>query len=302
MAQAKFYPILTATTGLNNTVDPVRLAFDFKTGVTELSQAVNVDIDDSGRPSRRLGRVPKSATASRCGFVYGEVCLFVSGTTLYQMDAAYGATALRTDLTAGLRMRYYPIAGRIYYTNGSQKGYAYKGKNYTWAKGNYTAPGDQPRVLSDPPNGHLVSWFAGRALMARDNVVFASEPSFYGVFDLHEGARPIRDHVTMLRPTPSGLWVGTTTQVLFYRGSHWGELHREPKADYGVLEGSDVLCPGEKLGAPGEQVLFTTPKGICAASEDGTLTNLTHDKLTFPTGRYASATIAGGRYIVLIEG
>lgn len=300
MVQAKFIPIMTSTTGLNNTLDPVRLAYDLKTGVTELAQAVNINIDNSRRPSRRLGRsAPKRAEASRCGFVDGETCLFVAGSALYQLHPDYSRTSLRTGLTVGARMRYYPIAGRIYYSNGTEKGYIYKGQNYTWTKGDYTATGDTRRVLSDPPSGHIVSWFAGRALIARENAIFSSEPSFYGVFDLHNGFKLVRDRITMLQPTPGGLWVGTTKQVLFYRGSQWEQLRREIKADHGVLEGSDAWRePTDEE----ERVLFlTTPQGVCTASEGGTLKNVTYNKLTFPSARYASGAIVGDRYIVLIE-
>ncbi len=301
MAQAKFRPILTATTGLNNTLDPTRLFFDFKTGVTELSQAINVDIDNSGRPSRRLGRVKKASNAARCGFAQGEVCLFVSGAILYRLWPDYSITAIRSDLTVGARMRYKQIANRVYYLNGFEKGYVLKGKDYAWEKGNYTASGDSRRILSDPPNGHLLSWFAGRALVALDNAVCASEPSFYGVFDIHNNTKLMPERITMMHPTTAGLWVGTTSQVLFYRGNKWRELRREPKANYGVLEGSNIVCPGEKLNLPEDAVMFTTPQGICVGGEDGSFTNETYNKLTFPTGRYASAAIVGDRYLVLIE-
>jgi hypothetical protein len=302
MAQAKFQPIITSTTGLNNTVEPVRLAFDYKTGETELAQAVNVNIDNSGMPSRRLGRTRQIAMSGRCGFSSGETCLFVSDNTLYQMHEDYSLATIRSDLTLGARMRYRKIANRVYYTNGFEKGYVYREVDRVWSKGDYSPPGDTRRTFSDPPNGHLVSWFGGRALIAKGNAIFASEPSFYGVFDLHNNFRLVPEHVTMLQPTSQGLWVGTSAQVLFYRGSQWEKLRREPKAEYGVLEGSDVECPPEKIEADGRSVLFTTPQGICAGGEDGSFANLTHNKLKFPSGRYASASIVGDRYLVLIEG
>ena len=299
MAQAKFIPIAKSTTGLNNYLDPVRISYDLKTGETELSQAVNVNIDSSGRPSRRLGRVQKSALSARCGFSFGELCLFVSGSTLYRMFPNYSVTGLRTDLTVGARMRYLPVADRVYYSNGIQKGYIVGGVTRTWVKGTYS--GDPQRVYSDPPNGHLLGWFAGRLLVAKDNAIFASEPSFYGVYDLHRGFRPTPDRVTMLWGTPQGLWIGTSSRVEFHRGSAWGQIHREPKAGYGVLEGSMAPCPGEKLGLEGEHVLVTTPEGICALTESGGLINFTHRKLVFPSGKFASAVVAGDRYIVMIE-
>lgn len=301
MTKAKLATILTAATGLNNANDPARLEFDRRTGVTELSQAVNVDFDSSGRPSRRLGRVRKLATEARCGFAFGGVCLFVSGSTLYGLSKEYGAIELRTDLTPGARMRYYPIAGRIYYINGRQRGYVYKETDYAWEAGSYALQHDTPRVFTDPPLGHIVGWFSGRALVAKDNAIFASEPSFYGVFNLHK-VRMVPDRVTMLLPTPQGLWVGTTKQVLFYRGNHWERLVREPKAEVGVLEGSGVLADGARFNESGRVAFFTTPEGVCTGSEGGALTNITYQKVVFPSGRYASAAVVGNRYIVNIEG
>jgi len=301
MARGSFRRILSATSGLNNTLDPTRLAFDAKTGVTELSQAVNVDIDPSGRPSRRRGRTQQFDLSAAYSFSHGETCLFVSGSTLYQMNSDYSLSEIRSDLTEGKRMKYAAIADRIYYSNGAEKGYILKGKDYTWEKGNYSPPGDTPRILSNPPNGHLLGWFAGRALIAKDNAIFASEPSFYGVFDLTNNYKLMPERVTMLQPTTQGLWVGTTSQVLFYRGTKWRELRREPKAPFGVLEGSDAICAGDKLNLPNQAVLFTTPQGICRGGEDGTFVNLTHNKLTFPSGRYASAAVIGNRYLVLIN-
>ena len=301
MAQAKFIPLFKSTTGLNNALDPVRISYDLKTGVTELAQAVNVNIDNSGRPSRRLGRTIKRAEASQCGFSDGETCLFVAGTTLYQMFPDYCRVALRTDLTAGARMRYYPIAGRIYYLNGYERGYVFKGKDYTWEKGTFTAPGNPNTIYSNPPSGHLVSWFASRALIAKDNAVFASISSFYGVFDLHGDMKLFPNRITMLRPTPNGLWVGTTSQVMFYQGTEWKKLKRVLKFGSGVIEGSDVVCPKDRIGATSDEIIFTTPQGICTGSEDGTFTNQTVNKLIFPSGRYASAAVVGDRYIVTIQ-
>jgi len=301
MAQAKFRTLYTSTTGLNNFVDPTRLEFDFKTGVTELAQAINVNIDNSGRINCRRGRVQKLSSTAKYGFAYGEVCLFVSESILYHMKSDYSVTALRSDLTLGARMRYVGIANRVYYSNGTEKGYILKGKDYTWEKGNYTVPGDTRRIISDPPNGHLLGWFASRALVAVDNAIFASEPSFYGVFDLHNNFKLFPERIKLMHPTTQGLWIGTASQVLFYRGTKWGQLRREPKADYGVLEGSGAVCPGEKLNAPEKSVIFTTPQGICVGDEGGGFTNLTYNKLIFPTGRYASASIVGDRYLVLIE-
>jgi hypothetical protein len=198
-------------------------------------------------------------------------------------------------------MKYFGVADRIYYTNTFEKGFIQKGVDNSWAKGNYSPPGDSRRTFSDPPKCHLIGWFSGRLLAAWNNAIYASEPSFYGVFDLFGSTRVVPNRVTMLQASPQGLWVGTETQVLFFRGTRWKELRREIKAEYGVLEGSDIWCPGEKRGIQSRSLIFTTPQGVCAGGEDGSFTNLSYNKLTFPSGRYASASMAGDRYLLLID-
>ena len=51
----KEFPVFTTTSGLNNKVDPTRISD------TDLAVALNVDLDDSGRISRR-----KNFTTTGC--------------------------------------------------------------------------------------------------------------------------------------------------------------------------------------------------------------------------------------------
>jgi hypothetical protein len=305
MAQAKYVPIFTGTTGLDNTVDPVRLKLDLKTGITQLARAVNVDVDKSGRVNRRLGYQQKSATACTQSFADGEKCYVVAGATLRQLNPDYSFTTLRSDLTPGLRMSFWPIAGRVYYTNGSERGYIAKSQDNVWTAGTYAGIKTN-RTFSDPPKGHLVSWFGGRALVAVENVVFASEPSQYGRFDLAKTFRAEADRITMLSPTSAGLLVGTKSKTVLWKGDEFLKLQREVLSNAGVVEGSLAFCePGDLpkdtfAGVhEGRVNLFVTPNGICALDDRGNFVKLTD--LDFPTSQYATAAVHGGRYLVLIQ-
>jgi len=300
MAKPKFTRILSTTSGLNNAVDPAMLSFDFRTGETELAQAVDVDIDSSGRPSRRLGRTPINSDNAKYGFSYGDVCLYVSGSTLYQLTPGGSKIAIRSDLTTDRQMVYAPVAGRIYYMNGLERGFVFEGKNYTWSKGDYEAPGDDRRTLSDPPSGNLLGWFAARMLVAKENVIFASEPSLYGVFDLHGGVRLLPNKITMMHSTSQGLWVGTTHQILFLRGQQWDQSRREIKASFGVIEGTDAKIPGD-FSELTDAAIFTTNQGICIGTDSGELKVVTKNKLIIPSGNRGSAAVLGNRYIVMIH-
>jgi hypothetical protein len=112
--------------GLRNNVDPDR----FNPG--DLAVAQNIDIDTSGRMSRRNGYTSVRAGAAHSLWAGGSIALFVSGSQLNQLDASYSASVLRDGLTAGLFMSYVAEGDRIYFTNGEQTGIVENGASRTW--------------------------------------------------------------------------------------------------------------------------------------------------------------------------
>lgn len=301
MAQAKFIRLLTRATGLCNTKAPVRLTYDLKTGESQLAQAVNVNIERDGRITRVTGFTEKRAESSSQAWSDGETCLFVSGTVLYQLHPDYSRTAIRAGLTLGAPMSFAAVADRVYYSNGHELGFVRAGADNTWAAVTMARPTTNV-TFSDPPAGHLVAQAFGRMLVAVGKTIFSSEPAFYGNFNLalyrQEAAR-----ITMLRYFPGVLLVGTETDTIVYRGTKWGALVRDVViASGGVLEGSDALTQSEATGADQSkrQVVFTTTKGICLGSDDGSVVNLTDENLVLPAARRAGAAVIDHRYVVHI--
>ena len=300
MALARFVPVLRAATGLCNTRDKVRLKYDLKAGTSQLAEAVNVDIDDSGRVSRNIGYTRKRSEVSHSAWSDGENCLYVSGDALFRLNSDYSRTGIRSGLTLGARVSYTQVAGRIYYMNGFEKGFVAGVQSHPWVAGEPGVPTSNV-AYSDPPLGHNIAGAFGRVLVARDNLIFASEPAFYGRFNLAkfhgEGER-----ITMMRPVVGGLFVGTEGKVIFYRGERWENLTRVVLANYGVLEDSSAWCQPEALNVEvdGRLVVFSTPKGVCVGGPDGMFRNLTDDELDLPVAKRATGAVIGSRYITHI--
>lgn len=82
----------------------------------ELVEATNVDIDDSGRLSRRAGQELKIAGAAHSLWSNGEVCLFMQGGLLHWMNAAYGSAAISSGWS-GDAMSYVDVNGVVYMTD-----------------------------------------------------------------------------------------------------------------------------------------------------------------------------------------
>ena len=300
MASARPKQLFSGALGLCNTKDSVRQAFDPKTGLSQLPQAVNVDIDATGRPSRCSGFTSKRAEASMSGWSDGENCLFIAGASLYKLHPDYSRTLIRSGLTVGAQMSYVAVGDRVYYSNGYENGYVIDTANNAWVAGTSGAPTSNV-TFSDPPAGHLITLAFGRMLVALDNVIVASEPSFYGRFNLAK-YRMEKDRITMLWPVLGGLFVGTESSVSFYRGEKWEEVRREVKISSGALEGSAAHCQPElldmELDSPA--VIFSTSKGICLGGAGGMFRNLTENDLLLPNARRASGAIVKDRYVVNI--
>ena len=134
--------------GLRNTTAPERLS------PADLQVAVNVDIDDSKRITRRTGRTSRLAGGMHSLWSDGAICLAVQGTTLCRINAegasTYSKSVLRTGLTAGARMSFWSVAGVVYYANGFEKGVIQGGRHRSWG---LDWPSGQP--VASPIGGGL---------------------------------------------------------------------------------------------------------------------------------------------------
>ena len=112
--------------GIRNTVSPER--FD----IGALEAAVNIDLDDTGRASRRKGYTSALAAAGAHSLhAEGDLCVFVQGTSLKRLASDYTASALRT-VTASRRVEYASVLGRLFYSNGAETGVIDGGASRTW--------------------------------------------------------------------------------------------------------------------------------------------------------------------------
>ena len=112
--------------GLRNNVPSSRFS------LTDLATATNVDIDDSGRPLRRLG----FGNAVQSGSWHslsppGPRCFGVTGTNLVEVMPNYSTKVLAT-VTPNAPVEYFYSAARIYWSNGYEKGCIEGAVNRSW--------------------------------------------------------------------------------------------------------------------------------------------------------------------------
>lgn len=101
-----------AFSGLDLRTPPERLKPE------DLVEALNIEIGPDGELTRRAGYTLARAGDSHSLWSDGTTAFFVSGTTLYRLNADMSATALGTVVASP--MSYHAVAGRIYMSNGVQ--------------------------------------------------------------------------------------------------------------------------------------------------------------------------------------
>jgi len=109
---------------------------------TDLEAATNVDIDDSGRVSRRAGQQVIIPDAAHSLWSDDETCLFVQAGTLYQLNANYTKRALVSGI-GNTPVHYLALNGVVYWSNAVTTGAVVEGTVHTWGM---AVPASQPNA------------------------------------------------------------------------------------------------------------------------------------------------------------
>ena len=104
--------VFRGVSGLNNKIDPLRHRYSTETGIGELAEAVNCDIDDSGMISRRSGQTEISAGTFLTAYCNKGDCFVVmdrdDDSAIYQLGVDYSTlTGIRSGLTKGAMVSFW---------------------------------------------------------------------------------------------------------------------------------------------------------------------------------------------------
>jgi len=272
----------------------MRLTFDSKDGHRYLAKAVNVDIDQTGGIRTRRGYT-KTAVTSPVHSLWADEsqswCFFVQDQTLFRVYPGMTTTAVRTGLTPGQPMSYCVHQDRVFYTNGFQNGVVSEGVSAPWAVVDQDGR-DRIRFLDSPPVGKLLASYAGRVWIARDNVIWFTEPFDPYSCSIAENFFMTEGEVTMLLPLETGMFVGTTRGVWFIDGRDPASMDIEKASNDKPIKNTARAVTGDVLSkalANDVDAKFTKPvgiwlsdSGICVGMQDGTVRNLTQRAVRVP--------------------
>jgi hypothetical protein len=269
--------------GINTVDDSVRLApAPVKIGMGvkaayPLTEAVNVDIDNTYALSSRDGSTLKlSITDGHSGWAKDGLCFFVDGTTLFQLNLDYTATALLSGLTNNARMSYAAVNDRVYMTNGSYVGYyANAGMlNLSDPNINYKVP---------LPPGRFIAYYKGCLFVAKGRVLYISD-ALCDHYDVRMGFRIFENDITMLRPVDEGIYVsdGDTWFLVEKRAfaDDPAEFRKEKVLDNDAIPYTDVAINGKDIGESmeGNLAMWTSTDGVCLGDNKGAVKIISQDK------------------------
>lgn len=294
--------LLRGTSGLNNIVDPARLKYDKETGIAELAEAVNVDIDDTGRISRRPGQTLLSSVVSHSVFCDKGDCFVAqdreSDAALYQVGTDFSLTGIRSGLTKGARVSFCQVGAKTYYANGFQNGVITEGISAAWPTSEHVGAETVRQFYSAPVGTHLAH-FAGRMWVVEDNVIWVSEPYAYGKFDKARRFFQFGSAVRMIKPVKGGVWVSDSEKTGFIAAAEKFEAQEWlKKSPFPAHEWSENIELVSLPDVPGLSAVWSSDEGLCIGTEDGQLIVATKNKLAYPAGA-SGATVVNGQHNVI---
>ena len=296
--------LLSSTTGLNNVVDPVRLRFDAQAGSQELAVALNVDVDQTGRVSRRRGYEQVNSTPCHSVWHGAGRTLAVSNGWIVLVGEDFSYLPLHDLAHGDERVWFLDVNGDVFWGNGFETGILRRGMvPQSWP---FLMPQSEndDRHLEAMPVGKNLELYNGRIFLAKDNAVFYSEPLGYYATDLARNWFVFDSPVTMIRAVDDGLYVGTGTEVNYLGGPTVQEMVRRIVSSSPPIEGTCAKVDGGQIMS-GEilqkGVMWTALDGIYAGFPQGQVFNLTKDKLRYPGGNSGSAVVFDDVYLSLID-
>lgn len=326
--------VMAATRGLNLRVDPARLAYDPNTASTELSMAVNVAVDDTGRVERFPGftSVANLTGAHSCFATKAGELLGVTDNGLCKLTPGGTATVMWAGCNVNETMRYVELPEAVYMSNGIDRLMYKNGVVTEWAETAYFGDrqdvqviiaGDSMSlesyrggtgietervrvVLQRPPAGTQLAAYNGRIYIASGRFVHHTEGIWRCWYAPAQNWRAFDDEVKLLVAVDDGLYVGTTSCIYFLAGTGPSEFALRLVWTSPVVEGAHAVCDALDVGSGdgrqgGKAHLAFARNGLLLLGRSGQVTNLLDGKMQPLTATRGTAAIVDGRLVALFE-
>lgn len=289
--------ISSRSNGLNTREDPAR-SFMTEAGILDLAACQNIDIDKTGRTSRRKGWEKKvSLTSAHSLFkVDDNHFLCVSGEKIVKIDRSFSIVKEILTVTTSNRVSFERIDEAIFFMNGRQKGIIVDDQVYDWVYTEKKEDRVRPEKYFDPPIGTIIGFYRGRMYVAEDRTVWYSEPYEYDAFAMGKAFLPFETKVLMLQPVENGIFISDEEQVHFLGGRDPESFDWKIASEFPALQYSNTSALGQmSVNAEGQRqfinnnfssCFWLANKRVFFGAPDGNAIDLVSDKIIGPTGGF----------------
>lgn len=267
-----------------NTIKP---RTELKSG--ELVQAVDVDLDHTGRVTVRKGYRKIRDGQIHSAWCKNGLCLFGDGMGLYRLHDDLAVTRL-ADLQTDKPIDFEDVNGTVVFSNGVDFGFVESG-SVVWP--------DVPKVGTLPvvptPAGQLLAFYNGSLLVAAGDQVAATLAYNLEAVHATKGFTPLGSFITMLKAVDDGVWVSSSDAVYFMSGPGYDEvvvrkILNEP-AIFRTAQQSDAGLMGGDHQWIGKVVWFATTRGIYVGGNSGQLILISEDTVSIGAGSNGAGVI-----------
>lgn len=145
--------------------------------------------------------------------------------------------------------------------------------------------------LEHMPAGHLLEAFAGRLLVARENLLIWSEALRYGLTHLSKNYVRFGGRISMVKAVAhgdqgAGVYIADDKRTYFQTGSNPKEWQRAIRYPHGAVEGTAISVPASLFGSEytGTAVYWLATNGVfCLGLPSGLVVPMTQQALALPS-------------------
>lgn len=288
--------------GLNNTVPPQDVPFDFETGQIQLTECVNIRLNKSGRGERRFGSGLLTGGDFHSLWSWKNQYCYVGETTdLYAVATNLSLTGMRSGMS-GDRICYVWTPLGIYYANGTDRGILKGNVSFAWNQGEKARQAD-PRTYTGPPeNMKHLEFFSKCMFGSVDNVIWRSVPDQYDLFRRSLSWNMVPGEVRMLKAVAGGMYISDDKKTYFAQGNDPSEWNRRTVMEVPAMEWSVVpeLVSPKLIGQEGDDgwACWVSADGLVFGSPVGNIIKPTEEMIEMPTGFQNGAAVIDGDNII----
>jgi hypothetical protein len=246
--------------------------------ISELQEALNVDIAEDGTWSLRPGRGATKYTGAPHSFDPKGSGLFVDASELKRVTSVlttpYTTVTIAT-MSNDNDMVYENLPGRgIVCSNGVDIGIV---NNDIFTP--FPHPNEQYKRAM--PAGQGLTYFNSTLYVSKGSEQYFSDPQAYGIIDTRNKKRRFRGYITLQIAVDDGMYISDSYDTFFYQGLTPHEYTVTQVADYPAIYGMSATVERRLVGdgsMQGTVVYWLSSKGVCMGTSGGKFFNLTIGK------------------------